>query len=78
MQRMRSHPKVLVVDDEPEVLRSLHDLLRIDYPVITCQSGSEAIEYLKAAPDVAVILSDQRMPGMSGVEVLHQAQSIRP
>jgi len=78
MQRVRSRPKILVVDDEAEVLRSVHDLLRIDYQVITCQSGSEAVEYLKAAPDVAVILSDQRMPGMPGVEVLHQAQSIRP
>ena len=78
MQRIRSRPKVLVVDDEQEVLRSVHDLLRIDYQVITCQSGQEAVEYLKAAPDVAVILSDQRMPGMSGVEVLQQAQSLRP
>ena len=55
-----------MVDDEPEVLRSIHDLLRIEYQVITCQSGPEAIEYLRAAPDVAVILSDQRMPGMPG------------
>jgi signal transduction histidine kinase len=69
---------VLVVDDEPEVLHSIHDLLRMEYQVVTCQSGQEAVEYLKAAPDVAVILSDQRMPGMSGVEVLQQARSIRP
>ena len=39
MERTRSHRKVLVVDDEAEVLRSVHDLLRIDYQVLTCQSG---------------------------------------
>jgi signal transduction histidine kinase len=78
MQRTRTRPTVLVVDDEPEVLHSVHDLLRINYQVVTCKSGTEAIEYLKANPDVAVILSDQRMPGMTGVEVLHQAQAIRP
>ena len=78
MQRTRSRPKVLVVDDEAEVLHSVHDLLRIDYQVLTCQSGPEALDYLKAAPDITVLLTDQRMPGMSGVEVLHQARLIRP
>ena len=78
MERTRFYRKVLVVDDEPEVLRSVHDLLRIDYEVVTCQRAAEALDHLKAATDVAVILSDQRMPGMSGVELLQQAQSIRP
>jgi signal transduction histidine kinase len=71
-------PTVLVVDDEPEVLHSVHDLLRITYKVVTCHSGADAIERLMADPEVAVILSDQRMPGMTGVQVLHQAQAIRP
>jgi signal transduction histidine kinase len=78
MPSSRFRPKVLVVDDEAEVLRSIHDLLRIDCQVVTFQAGSEALEYLRATPDVAVLLSDQRMPGMLGVEVLRQAQSIRP
>lgn len=78
MQRTRFRPKVLVVDDEAEVLQSIHDLLRIDYQVLTCQSGAEALEHLRAAPDINVLLTDQRMPGMSGVEVLHQASLIRP
>ncbi len=78
MQRSRFYRKVLVVDDEPDVLRSVHDLLRIDYEVVTCQQASEALDYLKAASDVAVILSDQRMPGMTGDELLQQARLIRP
>ena len=78
MQRMMSRPKVLVVDDEAEVLNSVHDLLRIDYQVLMCQNGSEALNHLRAAPDISVLLTDQRMPGMSGVEVLRQARMIRP
>ena len=72
----RSRPKILVVDDEPEVLRSVHNLLRIDYQVITTESGFQALSVLREDPEVSVILSDQRMPGISGVEVLHQAQTM--
>jgi len=78
MQRTRFYRKVLVVDDEPDVLRSVYDLLRIDYEVVTCQRASKALDHLKAVTDVAVILSDQRMPGMTGIELLQQARLIRP
>jgi len=78
MQRTRFYRKVLVVDDEPDVLRSVYDLLRIDYEVVTCQRASEALDHLKAVTDVAVLLSDQRMPGMTGIELLQQARLIRP
>ncbi len=78
MERTRFYRKVLVVDDEPDVLCSVHDLLRIDYQVLTCQRPSDALDHLKAHTDVAVILSDQRMPGMTGVELLEQARLIRP
>ena len=78
MERTRLYRKVLVVDDEPDVLSSVHDLLRINYEVVTCQRPSEALDHLKAASEIAVILSDQRMPGMTGVQLLQQAQAIRP
>ena len=78
MQRTRFYRKVLVVDDEPDVLRSVYDLLRIDYEVVTCQRASEALDHLKAVTDVAVILSDQRMTGMTGIELLQQARLLRP
>ncbi|MFO0887806.1 MAG: hybrid sensor histidine kinase/response regulator [Isosphaeraceae bacterium] len=78
MQRTRTRPRVLVVDDEPEVLSSVRDLLRIDYHVLTAQRGAEALEILRADPEITVVLTDQRMPGMSGVEVLHEAREIRP
>jgi signal transduction histidine kinase len=78
MTRDRVRPTLLVVDDEPDVLRSVHDLLRLDYQVETRESGIAALEYLSAAEEVHAIMSDQRMPGMTGVEVLQRARQIRP
>jgi signal transduction histidine kinase len=73
-----TRPTLLVVDDEPEVLRSVHDLLRLDYRVITCTRGADALALLDAPGPIHVVMSDQRMPGMSGVEVLRHAKQVRP
>jgi two-component system response regulator HupR/HoxA len=68
---------VLVVDDQPEVLRSLERLLRDEWNVLTASSGGEALELLRRSP-VAVILCDQRMPKMTGVEFLERSLEVRP
>jgi signal transduction histidine kinase len=73
-----TRPTLLVVDDEPEVLRSVHDLLRLEYRVLTCERGAEAIKVLESSEEIDVVLSDQRMPGVSGVEVLTRASQCRP
>jgi signal transduction histidine kinase len=72
-----SRPTLIVVDDEPEVLRSLHDLLRFDFRVRTFTDPAEALTTLEAE-DAAVVMSDQRMPQMSGVEFLRRAKGLRP
>ncbi len=59
-------PVVLVVDDEPEILVALTDLLDQTYHVLAASSGEEGLALLRQHPDVAVIISDQRMPGMTG------------
>jgi len=69
---------LVVVDDECDVLSSVHDLLRVDYRVVTFQRGALALDFLRSEERVHVILSDQRMPEMTGVEVLRQARVIRP
>ncbi len=71
-------PTLLVVDDERNVLSSIYNLLRMDYRVVTFEHGAQALDFLRASPAVEVILSDQRMPEMTGVEVLRQARAIRP
>jgi CheY-like chemotaxis protein len=61
--------KVLLVDDEPANLRSLARLFREDYEVLTANSGAEALELLRQH-DVALLITDQRMPRMTGIELL--------
>lgn len=70
-------PALLVVDDEAEVLRSIYDLLRLDYRVLTSERGPDAIRILESQP-VSVVMSDQRMPEMTGVEFLGHAREIQP
>ncbi len=63
--------KILCVDDEVNVLRSLKRLfMDEDFTIITAASGEEAIELLEKEQPVQLILSDYRMPGMTGVDFL--------
>lgn len=69
--------KLLLVDDQPLVLQSLR-LLFHDYDVLTAESAFEALQQLKLHPDVGVIISDQRMPGMEGIELLRRVKTNYP
>ena len=71
------HPSVLCVDDEPNILRSLHWMLHKEFNVMTASDGASALELLRKH-DFDVIVSDQRMPGMIGSEFLRQACEVAP
>lgn len=69
---------LLLVDDEPNILSSLKRLFRRDgYQIITANSGREGLDLL-TTNKVDVIISDQRMPGMTGVEFLRAAKISHP
>ena len=69
---------LLLVDDEQHILSALRRLFRADgYTVLCASSGGQALELL-ATHAVDVILSDQRMPGMTGVEFLRRARALHP
>ncbi|MBR8834685.1 MAG: response regulator [Stigonema ocellatum SAG 48.90 = DSM 106950] len=65
-----SKPKILVVDDEPDNLDLLYRTFYRDYKVLRASSGPAALDLLALEGDVSVIISDQRMPMMSGTEFL--------
>jgi DNA-binding NtrC family response regulator len=67
---------VLVVDDEKDNLDIVRFNFRKVHPLLFANGGSEAVELLKKE-DVACIVSDQRMPGMSGLELLKAARELR-
>jgi response regulator RpfG family c-di-GMP phosphodiesterase len=70
-------PSVLLVDDEGDILFSLKALLRREFDLFTADSGEEALRILSERP-IRVVMSDQRMPGMTGVELLSQVKSLYP
>ncbi|MGB7442051.1 MAG: response regulator [Coleofasciculaceae cyanobacterium] len=68
--QLKSKPKLLVVDDEPDNLDLLYRTFHRDYKVLRAENGPAALEVLAREGDIAVIISDQRMPLMSGTEFL--------
>jgi response regulator RpfG family c-di-GMP phosphodiesterase len=70
-------PSVLFVDDEERILRSLRMLFRGRCEILTTTSGREAIDWVRQRP-IHVVVSDQRMPGVSGVEVLRAVAEHSP
>lgn len=62
--------KLLVVDDEPDNLDLLYRTFHRDYKVLRADNGLKALTILEQDPDIAAIISDQRMPEMSGTEFL--------
>ncbi len=72
-----SRPTLLVVDDEPDVLDSVRHLFHRAYRVLTAGRGEEALELLRQ-DEVHAILSDQRMPGMTGDVFLGIARRLHP
>jgi DNA-binding NtrC family response regulator len=69
--------RLLCVDDEQLVLSALTRLFRADCDVVTASSGEEALRLLRNN-DFHVVISDQRMPGMKGVDLLRQIKDIAP
>ena len=72
------HNTLLLVDDEENILASLRRLLRRDgYRILTAGGGAEGLEVI-ANNEVDVIVSDQRMPNMTGTEFLRKVKAQKP
>src|SRR5205823_7831690 len=74
---MNQPATVLLVDDEPRVLDSLEAMLGMDYRVLRTERPPDALELLAREP-IAVVISDQRMPGMLGTELLSRSLEVAP
>jgi diguanylate cyclase (GGDEF)-like protein/PAS domain S-box-containing protein len=69
---------LLLVDDEENIVAALRGLLRVEGWLVLSASSAEQALQLMARHEVDVILSDQRMPGMTGVELLRRARQLYP
>lgn len=70
--------RVLFVDDEPNVLDSIRRQLRKSHDILTATSGVDALALLKDTGPVALVVSDMRMPGMNGTELLTRIREEYP
>lgn len=70
--------QILYVDDERPNLFNFTQLFESEYEVFTARSGEEGLAFLESQGEVALVVSDQRMPGMSGVELLARLRELYP
>ncbi len=68
---------VLIVDDEPDVCDSVHDLLRREFRVLKAHSAEEGCRIMQEE-EVHIVMSDQRMPRITGVELLAKLKARHP
>src|SRR5438552_4277602 len=76
MSSTRKHT-LLVVDDEQDVGDSVHDLLRREFNVLKARSADEGLKHMREN-EVHIIMTDQRMPKVSGVELLKSIRTGHP
>src|ERR1700752_1022036 len=75
---MKQSPKILLVDDEPGMLRYIRTLLEVDdYKVATASTGEEALELMNKGLEPDLVLLDLLMPGIDGLATLEQLRQIR-
>ena len=77
MKTIEERPNLLIVDDELNVTRSLSRSLRDKFNVSVANSAQEALGLIEQN-EIAVVLTDQRMPGMTGVELLKEIYKVKP
>ena len=70
--------KIILVDDDPIITDTLEMLLEDDYEIITENHPLVALDIIKSSHDIDLIISDQKMPGMSGTELLKLIKEEKP
>jgi response regulator RpfG family c-di-GMP phosphodiesterase len=68
---------LLVIDDEPDVCDSVHDLLRREFRVLKAHSAHEGLQLMQEH-EVHIVMTDQRMPSVTGVELLANVKARKP
>jgi len=71
---MSDKPTILYVDDEPTNLLLFRINFQKKYTVITAISGYEGLEKLRAHPEIVIVISDMKMPGINGIEFIKLAK----
>ncbi|MEW6501039.1 MAG: response regulator, partial [Thermodesulfobacteriota bacterium] len=74
----RKKHRILYVDDEPSHLWIFQKCFEKEYDILLAEDAEKGIDLFEFHPDIAVVLADQCMPGMSGVELMSRVFAINP
>jgi DNA-binding NtrC family response regulator len=74
---MENKFRILYIDDETANLNSFKAMFRRDFEIFTAEGGAQALDIISSQP-LEIIVSDQRMPGMTGVELFQQVKESHP
>ncbi|HEX3485650.1 MAG TPA: response regulator [Micropepsaceae bacterium] len=78
-EKPQAHPTVLVVEDEPLLLMIVSETLRdADYTVWEASNAEIALNILKSESDIDLLISDVKMPGMNGYQLVDASLALRP
>ncbi len=77
-EKLTEKPKLLFLDDEVDNLEALERLLRKKFNILKASTPDEAFNHLDLNPDISIIISDQRMPLITGVEFLEKSIVTHP
>jgi len=75
---MNKKYKILLVDDDENILHGYKRIFRGKYEMLLAENAKQAAEILRNVPDIAVVISDYNMPGTKGIELLQIVKKIRP
>ena len=71
-----NHKKILIIDDEPVIAEELSEFLEsFDYECATALSVDEALVTIEAEPDITLIMTDMRMPGRDGADLIRELKA---
>ena len=76
--KIKSSPKVLIVDDEEGIRESLKLILSDHYDLVVTDSGEQALRLVEGDPAIGLVLMDIKMPKVSGLDVLKAMKAKRP
>ena len=75
---MSNSTTILYIDDEPLNLMLFEKIFNRNYKIMTAASGFIGLEKLKANPEIQIVISDMKMPGMNGIEFIKLAKNEFP
>ena len=75
---MHNKLKILLVDDDPRVLDTLHEIFQEEYEALTATNGGDSIKIISQNRDITAVVMDIKMSGMDGIMAAREIRKLEP